>query len=58
MQDAFRLHAVFQPNLNEDPSLGEVKENKAILDPLTLDDISLYYEPVAGRPILGWLEVN
>lgn len=41
---AFRLHAVFQPNLS-DPG------NTAILDPLALDDVTLVYrEP--DRPLI------
>ncbi len=43
----FRLHAVFQPNL-ADPG------NTAILDPLALDDVTVVYEPMAGRRILSW----
>ncbi len=43
----FRLHAVFQPNL-QDPT------NTPILDPLALDDVTLLYEPAGGARILAW----
>lgn len=44
---AFRLHAVFQANL-QDPS------NSPILDPLVLDDVTVVYEPAGGAPPLSW----
>jgi hypothetical protein len=43
----FRLHAVFQPNLDD-------KDNTPILDPLALDDVTVVYEPAGGRRILTW----
>jgi hypothetical protein len=46
---AFRLHAVFQPNLDREGLL-----NKAILDPLALDDLTLLYRPGTGIALLSW----
>ena len=43
----FRLHAVFQPNLDNALSTP-------ILDPLTLDDLSVLHDPPEGPPILSW----
>jgi hypothetical protein len=43
----FRLHAVFQPNLAD-------TLNTPILDPLSLDDVTVLYEPLGGRRILVW----
>ncbi len=45
----FRLHAVFQPNL--DPA---TLQDTPILNPLALDDVTVIYEPVGGRRILDW----
>lgn len=46
----FRLHAIFRPNLS-DP------ENTPILDSLTLNDVTVFYEPLSGRTCSGWREV-
>jgi hypothetical protein len=43
----FRLHAVFQPNLAD-------KDNTPILDPVSLDDVTVVYEPVGGRRLVSW----
>jgi hypothetical protein len=48
----FRLHAVFKPNLNVPP--GGSLDNTPILDPLTLDDITVVHEPLGGRRLLAW----
>ena len=52
----FRLHAAFQPNLNEDATLGLTKNDKAILDPLTLDDVTISYRPVDQPALSSWQE--
>jgi len=43
----FRLHAVFQPNLSN-------PGNTAILDPLALDDVTVFYEGLGGPTLLEW----
>ena len=45
----FRLHAIFRPNLAD-------MANTPILDSLTLDDVTLLYDPPGGPRILGWGE--
>jgi hypothetical protein len=45
----FRLHAVFQPNLDN-------PLETPILDPLALDDITVVYQPVTGARVMGWRE--
>ena len=45
----FRLHAVFQPNLKD-------IQNKAILDPLSLDDVTVAYRPADQPPFSAWRE--
>ncbi len=47
----FRLHAVFQPNLD---TVDNKHLNTAILDPLALDDVTVVYEPVTGPRLLSW----
>ena len=44
----FRIHAIFRPNLAD--------MNTPILDPLTLDDVTLLYDPPGGPRITGWGE--
>ena len=51
VRGALRLHAVFQPNL--DPV---AKPNRAILDPLVLDDVTLIYRDLASSAFAGWRE--
>jgi hypothetical protein len=46
-QGPFRLHAVFRPNL-EDPN------NTPLLDPPTLDDVTVLHDPPEGPGIRGW----
>ncbi len=43
----FRLHVVFRPNLAD-------RDNTPLLDPLALDDVTVLYEPAAGRRMLAW----
>ena len=49
----FRLHAVFQPNLFDEN--GEAA-NRAILDPLVLDDVTLTWRDPAQSPFRSWRE--
>jgi hypothetical protein len=46
---AFRLHAIFQPNLSN-------PLDTAILDPLALDDVTVICGPMGGRKLLAWSE--
>jgi hypothetical protein len=47
MSGLFRLHAVFQPNLN-------APDATAILDPLVLDDLSIVYRREPGQRLVAW----
>ena len=49
----FRLHAVFQPNLYNQ---GGEAANKAILDPLALDDVTISYRPRNQPLVQDWRE--
>ena len=44
---AFRLHAVFQPRIQDE-------ENKGILDSLTLDDVSVVFRDPALPMFRNW----
>ena len=45
----FRLHAIFQPNLED-------TQNTPILDPLALDDVTVYYDPPGGAGLTDFGE--